>query len=67
MDDIFRMCTILDNDGSGDITLDEFLHYFQHLDHEEINEFEQRKAEEELFENTWPEWVVKDGKLEKAK
>jgi Ca2+-binding EF-hand superfamily protein len=67
MEDIFRMCSQLDNDGNGTITLDEFLYYFQHLDTDDLNDFERRSAEEELYENIWPDWVIKDGKIDSTK
>ena len=51
MDDIFKMCTILDEDNSGTISLDEFLRYFQHLTSQSESEHDKRKAEEELYEN----------------
>lgn len=61
------MCQELDEDGSGTITIDEFLHYFQHLDSNNESEYERKKAEEELYENAWPEWVTRENKLEYAK
>ncbi len=54
------MCMQLDSDGNGMISLDEFLHYFSHLDESEQSEYEKMRAEEELFENIWPEWVIKE-------
>lgn len=61
------MCITLDSDGSGTITLDEFLHYFEHMGDTDDAEFEKLKAEEELFENIWPEWIIKDSKVDEAK
>lgn len=61
------MCSVLDEDNSGSITIDEFLHYFQHLDTNMDNDFDKKKAEEELYENIWPDWVIKENKIEFAK
>ena len=57
----------MDEDGNGTISIDEFLHYFQHLDVADQGEFERLKAEEEMFESIWPEWIIKDGKVETVK
>jgi len=67
VDDLFKVCITLDNDGNGQISLDEFLHYFEHLSDTDETEFEKLKAEEELFENIWPEWIIKDNKVDEAK
>lgn len=32
VDDLFQVCITLDDDGNGSISLDEFLHYFEHLE-----------------------------------
>ena len=32
IDDLFQVCIVLDSDGNGDISFDEFLHYFEHLE-----------------------------------
>lgn len=61
------MCSQLDNDGNGIITLDEFLYYFQHLNSDDLSDFEKRSVEEKLYENIWPEWVSKEGKIEYTK
>jgi len=57
----------LDGDGNGQISLDEFLHYFEHLEESDLTEYERMKAEEELFENIWPDWIIKDQKIDAAK
>lgn len=67
VDDLFQVCIHLDADGSGDISLDEFLHYFEHLEQNEQSEMDRLRAEEELFQNIWPEWVIKEGKMDQAK
>ena len=58
-DDLYKLCSVLDNDGNGSITFDEFLYYFEHLEDDNMTDFEKRKADEELYENIWPDWVVK--------
>jgi Ca2+-binding EF-hand superfamily protein len=60
VEDLFQMCMQLDGDGNGQISLDEFLHYFEHLEESDLTEYEKMRAEEELFENIWPEWIIKD-------
>ncbi len=57
----------MDSDGNGDISLDEFLHYFEHMEDKEIDEYERMKAEEEMFQNIWPEWVIRENQIEMAK
>ena len=57
----------MDDDGNGQISLDEFLHYFEHLEIGDQTELDRIKAEEELFENIWPEWIIKESKVEMAK
>ena len=49
VDDMFQVCITLDSDGNGDISLDEFLHYFEHLEDAEQVEYDRIKAEEEMF------------------
>ena len=61
------MCMQLDGDGNGQISLDEFLHYFEHLEESDMTEYEKMMAEMELFENIWPEWVIKEQKIDIAK
>jgi len=61
------VCIVLDSDGNGDISFDEFLHYFEHLEVGDQNEYERMKAEEEMFQNIWPEWIIRESKMEKAK
>lgn len=67
-DEIYKLCTALDNDGSGAITLDEFLLYFSSVEDDDVaTDFEKRKEEEELYENIWPQWVVKSNQVDTAK
>jgi EF-hand domain pair len=61
------MCLQLDADGNGHISLDEFLHYFEHLEESDQTEYEKMRAEEELFDNIWPEWIIKESKIDQAK
>lgn len=62
-DDLFKCCRVLDADGSGTITLDEFLEFFGHLGPETSDS---RQAEDELEDEMWPEWLIKEGKLPQA-
>ena len=32
-----------------------------------MSDFDKRKNEEELYENIWPDWVVRENKIEQAK
>jgi len=59
-DELFKCCKVLDNDGSGTITLDEFLEYFGTVG---LTEEDTHNAEDELEDEMWPEWLVKEGKL----
>ena len=67
LEDLFHMTSVLDKDGNGLITIDEFLYYFQQLESDELSDFDKRKNEEELYENIWPDWVVRENKIEQAK
>jgi hypothetical protein len=40
------------------------LHYFEHLEDGDQNEYERMKAEEEMFQNIWPEWIIRESKME---
>jgi len=62
-EDLFKCCRVLDADGSGTITLDEFLEFFGDLNRAEAD---LRHAEEELEDEMWPEWLIKEGKLAHA-
>ena len=42
-EELFSLCAVLDNDNNGSISLDEFLHYFQHLEEDDLTNFEKRK------------------------
>jgi Ca2+-binding EF-hand superfamily protein len=44
-EELFKTCRVLDVDGSGTISLDEFLEFFGHL---KSDEEDTKKAEEEL-------------------
>jgi hypothetical protein len=69
LDQLFQVCIVLDEDGNGQISLDEFLNYFEHVESpdDDTTEFERIKAEEEMFEGIWPEWLTKEGKIDTAK
>lgn len=62
-ENLFKCCRVLDADGSGTITLDEFLEYFGDLNREERD---MQHAEDELEDEMWPEWLIKEGKLAHA-
>ena len=62
-DELYKMCLYLDNNGDGNIQLDEFLRYFEHLDNTEEDQMKQ----EEIKSQVWPEWVVVEDKIPKAK
>ena len=64
VDDLFQVCIVLDSDGNGDISFDEFFHYFEHLEDGDQNEYDRMKAEEEMFQNIWPEWIIRESKME---
>ena len=34
---------------------------------DQLQSYMKKQAEEELYENIWPEWVVKEGKIDQAK
>ena len=60
-----RICQALDTDGSGSISLDEFLAYFGAVTDQDA---ERGKADEDksLQDDIWPEWVIKENKLARA-
>jgi Ca2+-binding EF-hand superfamily protein len=35
VEELYQLCSILDDNNDGVISIDEFLHYFQHLDAED--------------------------------
>ena len=57
---LFKTTRALDTDGSGTITLDEFLEYFGAVQDEPHN------VEDNLEDEIWPEWVSKEGKIQHA-
>ena len=61
-EDLYQCCRVLDADGSGTITLDEFLEFFGHLNADE----DTKNAEDELEDEMWPEWLIKEGKIQHA-
>lgn len=51
----------LDEDNSGNISLDEFLNFFGQIDN---NDDFHKAQEEQLLQNEmWPKWVIDQGKL----
>lgn len=61
-EDLFKCCRALDADGSGSITLDEFLEFFGHLEKEGA----MGRPEDGLDDGLWPEWLQKEGKIQHA-
>jgi len=62
-DELYKCCSVLDRDGNGSITLDEFLEFFGDPD---AVEDDMKNAEEELQDELWPDWLIKEGKLQHA-
>ena len=62
-EDLYKCCRVLDNDGSGTITLDEFLEFFGTI---ELDDGGLQDAADELEDEMWPEWLIKEGKLPHA-
>ncbi len=62
-EDMFKCCRVLDTDGSDTITLDEFLEYFGDFG---LRNSDSVAAEEELEDEMWPEWLIKEGELPHA-
>ena len=62
VDDLYRICRVLDSDNSGSISLDEFLDFFSSLQLSENSE----NIEDDLQDELWPDWVVKEGLLGRA-
>jgi Ca2+-binding EF-hand superfamily protein len=62
-DDLYKCCSVLDRDGNGSITLDEFLEFFGDV---EDSEADLKAAEEELQDEMWPDWLIKEGQLSTA-
>lgn len=55
----------LDEDGSGSISLDEFLNHFGAADDDD-DEFTQAQEEQMLQDEMWPRWVLDEGALPRA-
>lgn len=60
---LYRCTRALDADGSGTITLDEFLEFFG-----QVADFDAQmhNAEDDLEDEMWPDWLSKEGKLAHA-
>jgi hypothetical protein len=54
---------VLDRDGNGKITLDEFLEFFGEADGADDD---MKNAEDELQDEMWPDWLFKEGLLSTA-
>lgn len=61
-DNLYKCCRALDGDGSGTITLDEFLEFFGSIS----SESQAHNPEDELEDEMWPEWLIREGKLQHA-
>jgi Ca2+-binding EF-hand superfamily protein len=57
-EELYETLTVLDEDGSGDISKKEFLNAFGQIDN--AQEEETQKAEQQLQDDMWPEWVFRD-------
>ena len=57
---VFRICRIIDQNDNGDISIDEFLAYFDPATLEE-------EEAQDIYEYIWPEWVKKSNKVYLAK
>jgi len=62
VDDLYRICRVLDADNSGAISLDEFLDFFSSLQLSENSV----NIEDDLQDELWSDWVVKEGFLGRA-
>lgn len=60
---LYRCTRALDADGSGTITLDEFLEFFGQVTEDEAV---MHNAEDDLEDEVWPDWLSKEGKLAHA-
>jgi hypothetical protein len=58
-EDLFRCCRTLDADGSGTISIDEFLEYFGEIN----NSSDEVLHESDLEDEMWPDWCIKEGQL----
>jgi len=68
-DDLYRICSVLDADNNGCISLEEFIQICDPEGDDQLTQtdFERKKQEEEMFDKMWPEWVVSQGKVPEAK
>jgi Ca2+-binding EF-hand superfamily protein len=62
-DELYKACRALDNDGSGSVSLDEFLEFFGTVEAETASG---DMGEDELEDEMWPEWLIREGKLPHA-
>ena len=56
---MFKTTRVLDTDNSGTISLDEFLEFFGSAWSGEG----EKNVEDELEDEIWPEWIIKQSKL----
>lgn len=62
---LYKTCWVLDRDNCGAISLDDFISLNEQVA-QEAEEENQAKADQELQDAIWPEWVIKEGKMEQA-
>lgn len=61
-DQLWKACQVLDRENKGSISLDDFISFSEQVAMEQEEE-NQAKADSDLQDSIWPEWVVKEGKL----
>jgi Ca2+-binding EF-hand superfamily protein len=59
-EDLYKCCQVLDKDSCGHISLDDFLEFFGSV--QKANQ-DMKSAEDELEDEMWPDWLIKEGKL----
>ena len=59
-EELYQLCNSLDDDGNGFISFDEFANYFKDLNANVELKDQNKKEEEELYDNIWPDWVVRE-------
>jgi Ca2+-binding EF-hand superfamily protein len=64
-DHLYKIMRTLDADGSGSISLDEFLNFFGMIKNEE-EEAQKAREEHMLHDELWPQWLIRDDKLSTA-
>lgn len=64
--ELWKVCRVLDQDGNGKLSYEEFLHLLEVVG-SESNSLNSQNETEELYDTLWPEWVLTEGVLEQAK